>query len=189
MSPGDRRALAIGVGVLAAAWLILRGLPDTIVRVEQLRHRTEARRSRLRDTREALAGLSSLEDSSKALIHAVAAMAPRLLSGETAELAARDFTGRLNTLASLHHARVGSPTVLPDSTRAGPLRRVTIKAALETDFPGLISLLQVLANGQPVVVVEHLEIKASEPWAAPDSPERLVVEMRATAWYLTRKSS
>lgn len=186
MRRNDRLALLIGGIVVVGAWLLLRVVPAAGRGWERVQERLASQRLLLTETREAVEALPQMEDSARGLTIRVATLAPKLLTGSSASLAASDLSGRLNTLVSLSHGRTTRFETTADSTTAGPLRRVTAVVGIETDFRGLTELLQKLSRDATVTVVERLQITASDPLPT-DEAERLTVELRITAWYLGRE--
>lgn len=183
MTDRDRRAMRLGILLVATCWIVFKGLPWGVDAWRTLTERVQARRVLLAETQLTLAGLSRLEDSARALTSRIAVMSPRLLAGSNAEVALSDLTGRLRDLAGRHHARVVSVTAEPDSLSARRLRRLRTSVVIETDFRGVTELLSALARDSLVTVVHGLAIAGQQPWMGPDQPESLQLEMRLTAWY------
>jgi hypothetical protein len=186
VTPRDRRAAMLGVAVVGAACLGLREIPRGVRQWRDARERLESQRILLTETRTALEALPRMEDSAKALTPQIAELAPRILAGSTAPVALSDLSGRLASIAGLLHARLVRFDPANDSTSAGPLRRVTAVAEVETDFRGVAELLAVLARDTLVTVVERVQLTAADPLALSATPERLDVELRISAWYLAR---
>ncbi len=185
MSPRDRRALVLGLGVVLSAVVLLRLLPALTGQVIELRGRAVLAGRLVQDTEAAIAALPALEDSARGLTRSVVALAPRLLAGPAESAALSDLSGQLATIADRHHARVLRMAPVPDSVAAGRLRRLTAAVTLETDFRGLAACLAALARGEATLVAEAVSVSAADPLALEGTPELLTVELRIRGWYLT----
>jgi hypothetical protein len=185
MTGRERRSLWLGLLTIVGAWLLLRGGPRVVGAFAASNERLAARRNLLAETRAALASLPRMEDSAKVLTAAVAGLAPRILSGNSAAVALSDLSGRLGTIAGRHHARLLRVEPAPGADSAGALRRVAATAEFESDFQGLAELLAVLAQDTLVIVVDRLQVSSEAASTTPPStPERLEIELRLSAWYL-----
>lgn len=185
MTPRDRRALVLGLGVVLSAVVLLRLLPALTRQVIELRGRAVLAERLVQETEAAIASLPALEDSALGLTRSVVALAPRLLAGPAEPAALSDLSGQLATIAARHHARVLRVAPVPDSVAAGRLRRLTAAVTLETDFRGLAACLAALARGEATLVVEAASVSAADPLALEGTPELLTVELRIRGWYLT----
>lgn len=187
VAPTERRVLALlgGTLLLAAA---LRAGPRGWSAWQALGERVAARRALLSEVTTALAALPALEDSAAFLREGLVALGPRLLAGQGEAAALADLSARLTTLAPLHHARLLRLELVPGSARAGRLRRLTARAGVETDFAGLAELLDGLERQVLILVPEHVVITQPEAPGPPEVPERLVVEVELTGWYLAAEA-
>ncbi len=185
MSPRDRRALGLGLGIVLAAVVLLRLLPALTRQLIESHARAVLAERLVQETEAAIAALPALEDSARSLTRAVVALAPRLLAGPVEPAALSDLSGQLTTIAMRHHARVLRVAPVADSTAAGRLRRLSATVTLETDFRGLAACLAALARGEATLVVEAVSVSAADPLALEGTPELLTVELRIRGWYLT----
>ena len=180
----DRRAVTLGAAVLIAAVLALRVLPWSVRRVlaagQDLRERTAV----LARVRADLADAPLLQDSAGALTRAIVGLAPKLLSGDTPAEAFADLSGRVNLAASRNQAKLERTDQLPDSGVAGRLRRVRVRASLQSDIRGVTGLLRALELGETVLSVEDLRIVAPDPNSGDGAPEVLRVDVTVTGWFL-----
>jgi len=172
------------VGILAlrlAPW----GWRAALDRAEEFRSRAEL----LARARATVDAASTLQDSSVATEAKLVALAPKILAaGQEAEAVA-DLGGRLNVLASAHRVRLSRTDPIGDSTRAGKLRRVSVRVALEGDSRGTLGFLGGLAAEPAVLVLQDLRIMAPNAAATSTVPEVLETEATVLAWYLARESS
>ncbi len=188
MTSTERRTLLFGVLVIGGAWLGLHALPAGLHRWNAGRERFIERERVLTETRRMLETLPLLEDSARVLTRAVASVGNQILSATDAPLAQNELAGRLRLIAARHGVMVLGASPVPDSTAAGQLRRVRASISLECDFRGLSEIMAALLRESVVIVTEHLSASATDPWADAATPERLQVELRLSAWYLTETS-
>lgn len=184
MTPRDRRALIIGVGVVLAAVVLLRVLPATLRSVNEARAMLRERAALLARTRDEMASLPKLRDSAAVLSQALVALAPQLLSGSVDAEAAADISGRVNIIASRAPAKVERLDPIRDSITTGRLGRVRLHAALETDVRGLVAVLKAIDTGDEVLLLEELHVEAPQPAGAERGPEILRIEVIVSGWYI-----
>lgn len=134
-------------------------------------------------TRDEMAALPTLRDSTAVLSQALIALAPQLLSGLSAAEASSDLSGRMNLIASRAPAKVERLEVLRDSMVNGRLGRVRVHAAVETDVRGLVAILKAIETGDEVLHLDELHVEAPRPDPAERGPEILSVEVTVSGWY------
>jgi hypothetical protein len=181
----DRRALLMGGAVVLGAVFLLRVLPWGVRSALGAEAGLRERAALLARTRADLADASTLRDSAVEVGRALVGLAPRILSGKTVAEAVADLSGRVNLAASEHQAKLERVDPVADSTAAGRLRRVALRAAFECDVRGLIGVLQALEFGKTALGVRELRVTAVDVGSADKSPEVLKVEMMVTGWFLT----
>ncbi len=189
MTQRDRRALMHGGGVVLAALLMLRVLPWTVRRAVGAERDLRARAALLVRARADLADAALLRDSAAALGQALVRLAPELLSGVTPAEAGADLSGRINVAASRNAAKLERVDQVPDSGAAGRLRRVRLRATLESDIRGVVGVLRALELGDGALSVTELRIVALDPNSADRGPEVLRVELTIAGWFLARPES
>ncbi len=186
MTERDRRVLLLGGAVTVGAVVLLRVLPWTVQSALAAEAMLRERAVLLGRARANLAGASGLRDSAAALGVALVGLAPKILSGGTATEATADLSGRVNLAVSGHQAKLQRVDPVPDSTRAGRLRRATLRAAFECDVRGLAGVLQALELGKAALAVRELHVVAVDPGFPDRTPEVLRVELTVAGWYLQR---
>jgi len=183
----DRRAVILGGGVVVAALLLFRLLPWTVRSAVAAEAGLRERAALLARARADLTGAALLRDSSVALGRALVDLAPRILSGKTTAEAVSDLSGSVNLAVSAHRARLERVDPVADSSRAGMLHRVTLRAAFECDVLGLSGVLQALEFGKVALSVRELRVTALDAGVLDKTPEVLRVEMTITGWFLARR--
>ncbi len=188
MTPKDGRVVTIGC-ILLATLLVLRIVP-WIVRSAIAAEAGLRDRARLVALARAdLATASQFGDSAARLSRALAQLAPKILSGNTAAEALADLSGRVNLAASEHRAKLDRVDPVADSARGGRLRRATLRASFACDVRGLVSMLQALELGKAALTVKDLRITAIDPGSLDKSPEVLRVEVTVSGWFLASREA
>jgi hypothetical protein len=156
--------------------------------VRDARDRLEARTELLGRMEADVRSTSRLEDSAAAVRTRVVALAPELLGpgGESEAVAA--LGALLSSAAERQRVRVSRTEAVPDSARAGPARRVSVRATLESETAGLLGMLEALARQRAVLTVGSLQIAADPPPVA-SAPELLHTEFTLSGWYLPARTS
>lgn len=186
MTPRDRRALVVGGAITAAALFGLRLAPWVVRFLGELHQRVAMQAESLARAQDDIRQAQLLVDSGGVLKAKVLALAPRILSGSTGANATADLSGRLHAAAGNHRVRVERTDVIPDSTRAGGLQQVVVRAMLESDSRGTLEMLRELTRSGVVVSLRDLRIMAIDPNSPDRSPEVLRTEVTVQGWFLNR---
>jgi len=180
----DRRALIVGGSVTLSALLLLRVLPWSVRSLVAAETQLREQMALLARARVDLTDAAMLRDSATQLSRALVALGPRILSGSTAADAMADLSGRVNLAASSHLAKLERIDPVTDSTSAGRLRRVTLRAGFEADVHGLVGVLQALTFGKVALALRELRVTAADVAAPEKIPEILRVELTVSGWFL-----
>jgi len=189
MTLRDRRALLLGGLAVGLAVLGLRVLPWLIRRGSMAYSQLEEHATLLARTRDELATLSELRDSTAVLTRALVALAPQVLSGSTAAEAGADLSGRINLAASRAPARVERLEAMPDSSSDGRLGRARVHAAFETDVRGVVAFLRAIDAGEGVLTLDELRVVTPDPGAPDRGPEILKIEVTVSGWYIKTRDA
>ena len=185
MTERDRRALILGGSVVIGAVLVLRVLPWGMRSALAAEAGLRQRAALLARARADLAEASILRDSAVQLGQALVGLAPKILSGNSVAEAVADLSGRVNLAASRNQAKLERVDLQTDSTVAGRLRRVALRAAFECDIRGLVGILQALTFGKAALAVRELRVTAVDAGSGDKNPEVLQVEITVAGWFLT----
>jgi type II secretion system (T2SS) protein M len=180
----DRRALVLGGAAVIGAVLLLRVLPWGVRRVLAAETGLRERATLLARARADLADAGVLRDSAVQLGQALVGLAPKILSGNSAADAGADLSARVNLAVAGHQGKLERVDALPDSLRAGRLRRVALRAAFECDVRGLAGVLEALEFGKVALSLRELRVTAVDAGSADKLPEALRVEVTVAGWYL-----
>ena len=190
MTPRDRRALLVGGAAVFGALVMLRVLPWTVAAVGRLRERTAQQSAAASRARAVLAVAPAARDSLTRVLNAIVALAPQLVDVHSAAEAQASLSALVSLAANRHGlkvARLDPLPPLPDSS-AGVFRRVTVHAELEGDVAGLAGLLRAVETSEPLLSVVSLAVSAPDPYAHPNAPEVLHLEIDVMGYYLPRGS-
>ena len=184
MTGRERKVLAIGGAIVVTALLLFKVGPGAAKAWAAARDRLEADAEHLVRLRATVEAVDVLADSAAAVRAAFVALAPRILSGGTGPEALASLTGHLNAAADRSNARLEGTEPMADSTAAGPVRRVTVRASYESDMRGTAAILSSLDDAPVALLVSSMRIEARDP-ASPDaSPEILKSQLVVSGWYL-----
>jgi hypothetical protein len=179
----DRRALMLGgVGLLLA--IALKAAPPVVGAVRGLNAEVLSRSKTVARMRTNVRGAGAVFDSATLVRKDLAALAPRLLSGRSSAEATADLISRL-TAAAAGSATLEHADPAEDSTRVVWIRRVTVRAAFESDMRGALTLLHAIARQPAVLTVRAIRIVAPDPGSADAAPEILKIETTVSGWYIT----
>jgi hypothetical protein len=184
MTERDRRALILGGSVVIGAVFVLRVLPWGVRSALAAEAGLRQRAALLARARADLAEAGGLRDSAVDLGQALVGLAPKILSGTSVAEAVADLSGRVNLAASRNQAKLERVDPKTDSTVAGRLHRVALRAAFECDVRGLVGMLQALTFGKAALAVRELRVTAVDAGSADKNPEVLRVEMTVAGWFL-----
>lgn len=185
MTTRDRRALAVGLGVVLAAMVGLRGLPWAVREIRNRRDRLAARRELLVRTQAEIRAARGLGDSARGLESALVALAPQVLLGRRETDAVADLAKRVGIAATAERIRVVRTVPVPDSGRVGRLRRVSVQASLEGDTGEMLgALARMERSGSPVGVAD-VRLTAIDAFSPATNPEVVEGEILVRGWYVT----
>ncbi len=185
MTARSRRALLLGAGTVAAAFLVLRVAPWSGRAALAWRGRVADQRETLLRERDLLAAEPQLRDSLARALAEVVALAPRLAAvGSDAEASA-SLASLVSLAASRHGLKVVRMDPLPDST-AGVFTCVAVHVELEGDIRGLVQMLRAVEIGDPVLTVVALSVDAPAPGAPRSAAESLRLALIVAGYSLRR---
>jgi hypothetical protein len=194
MTSRDRRALALGGGLIVLSWLGLRGLPTVVAALEDSRESVAQRTQLLARAQGRLSRVGRLDDSIAVLETAARALPDRLLGGEDAETASVDLMRRMRETLSAYGSFVsvsgfGSHGVIEERP---PLRLAYLDVAIESDFMGILEVTHEL-EGDSTLGLESISISGADEHAAAGlderttnkTAERLTATIRVSGWFRT----
>jgi hypothetical protein len=186
MTPRDRRAILWGA-VVVIVGLGGRLTPVVAERVRNARDGLEARAAVLTRMRVELGDSTRLQDSAEAVRKQVAGLAGSVLTGGSGAEAGASLGALVSMAAERHRVRLSRTDALADSGSAGPARRVSVRATLESDSRGLLELLRAIAAGPATLTVDEVRVAADAP--GPKAAELLHIEITIHGWHLPRSDT
>jgi hypothetical protein len=189
MNARDRRALVVGGLIVGVAVLALRVVPRAVATLGREWTALEQSARLLAQSRAEVQGAATLDDTAAVLEQEVLALAPAILTGGTEAEAVADLVHRLTVLTQDRSALIERTDHVPDSLRAGALRRVVVRFTLRADSEGLFDLVREIEGGTVVLPIRHLRVLAPEPLAPATMPERLRAELTVQGWYVAQEET
>ncbi|HEU4647904.1 MAG TPA: GspMb/PilO family protein [Gemmatimonadales bacterium] len=138
-------------------------------------------------TQAEIAAGATLVDSVPQLREEMLAMAPHIVAGAGEAEAAEGLAARLGMFAENHHAKLLQATAIPDSVRAGRLRRVTVRMTMEGDTRGVIGVLRGIERDSVVLSVDEAAVSTMDPFTLGGGPEALRADITVHGWFLERE--
>jgi hypothetical protein len=178
--------VTIAGAIVAAAVLGLRVGPWSVRSYRGLREEVAARSAVLARMRDAIGEAEALGDSSEAVRQAYLALAPRVLSGDTEAAALASLTGHLGAVADRSRTTLERADAVPDSTRMGGVRRISVRASFEGDTRGITAALRAIDANPIALSTGAVRVVAPDPGSADGVPEVLKGEIVISAWYAER---
>lgn len=177
----DGRALLLGAGVVALAWISTRVVPRLAREHEALLARTEASVRQLEAARRVLAEEAWVRDSLAERGRRLVSWAPRLVAGNTRAEATAELQSLMTGLADQHRVRMVRVQPVEGSGSA-LFVQVRLRVEAQGDIGGLAQWLQALEEGDRLLTIPELAITAPEPAAPGGQPETLRAELVIAGW-------
>jgi len=177
-----RRAVVVGIGVIAAVLALADGIPAAVHRFVSLSTELRLRQELLTRVQMEIANAAAMEDEALATRRRLLDLAPRLLSGTDAIDAGESLAGIVN-LAANGRLKLDAPQFPKDSVQAGRVSQVKILVGFEGDLSGVVGFIKAIENGAPVARVVALHLRATNPEDG-KGPEVLRGQAIVEGWYL-----
>lgn len=180
MTLRDRRAIAIGTGLICVAVVAIHGVPWAAATHSALKKRASQQLDLVHAARIAALSLPALHDSLDYVLARFIGLAPRLVGRGSATEAAASLSGEVSLQAEEARLRVVELTSVPDSV-TGDVGRVTVQTELEGDLAGLAAFLERIETGDPVLSVRAMTVQSL---GAVRDPQVLRIRLDVCGWYL-----
>ncbi len=180
----DRRALVLGLAIVAVALAVVRIVPGLVRTAAVLRERAATARSAVQSAREAIAAGPTMRESLAVRGQRLAGWAPRLLGGSSTAEAQAELAAWLSGSAAVHNVRVLRQDVGADSS-VSLFQRLTQRVEAEGDISGVVGWLGAIESDQRLAQVASMRVNALDPAAS--GAERLHVELVIHAWAIVRE--
>jgi len=182
----DRRAVMVGVALVAGIVIAFRGVPTGLQGYDALRTHAMERQATLARARATIAARRALDDSLALLGARVVGLAPKVVAVGSGADGAAELSRIVNSLAGRANLHVVRLEPLPDSSDAR-LAETVVRLEVEGDVTGITAFLGHLEHGDPVVTVRSWSIQSSEAPAA--EAERLRAEFTVVGSYVRKERS
>jgi hypothetical protein len=181
----DRRALRLGMAVVAALLVLLKGVPAVDRWTRESRASAEELRTELSRARNAVEGKLQRRALTLAAGHEVAARAAWLVAGTNASAASGSLVALIASAAEQSETTLG--TVRPDMEHRtiGGFSRVRARADATGDLETIAVFLAALEEGPERLIVRELELSIAVP---PPPQQRELLRLSAVVEGLARAS-
>ncbi|HEX9611938.1 MAG TPA: hypothetical protein VF978_08595 [Gemmatimonadales bacterium] len=179
MTGRDRRAVILGLAVIAAAGIVR--VAPRLYGAGRARVAHAEQAAALAAAAAALAAESAaLRDTLTARAGAMVRLAPALVAGETAPQANAELSAFVSGTALTHRVAIHRIAPAPDSV-AGPLRRVEVRVSGEGDLDGIVRFIRAVEGSPQLLSLSHLVIEADGEMT---DVQRLRFEAAVRGWSL-----
>jgi hypothetical protein len=158
MGPRDRRALLLGLIVLAPPLLYLWGVRPYRTALDDARQQLAVERETLVRERAAIAAARKNPQLQHLADSAMRATSPRLFEGRDDVMASAELASYLGEVARARHVWLQDAATRPAELSPSGVRTLNVEIRAESDLQGVLSLLQALETGSKLVRVERLDL-------------------------------
>lgn len=188
MMKRDRRALVLGLIVISAAFLALRGLPAWRGWVSESRAVAEELSVEVARAQMQSSFGSSMLDTLEARNRRFLALEPLLVDGSTAASATASLTGLVTVAATTSNVHLGTLQVTADSSPSRNFARITVRGQANGDVRGLTAMIARLEGGTTLLRLSELQVTQMDPAAPSDRGESLQMSFTVHGLALLRES-
>jgi hypothetical protein len=184
MRTRDRRAILVGVLVLAPALAFIWGVRPYLAALDMARDRLDAERATLAREQGALAAARRNPELKQVVDSALQAMKPRLFEGRDEVIASAKLASYLGQVARRSHVWLQDAATRTATTTTPGVRTLHVDVRAQTDFRGLLTFLDALDHGDKLVRVERLDVSRGVAGAGDENVEVLTVTATVAAYAL-----
>jgi hypothetical protein len=158
MSAKDRRAVVVGVSVIVAALLLVRGIPAYRGALTDTRDRLASERDALARERAAVTAASRNPQLQHLADSAMRAATPRLFEGRDDVMASAELVTYLSGLTRQNRVLLQDAQTRPATASPSGVRTLHVDIRAESDLRGILALLQALERGGKLVRIDRIDI-------------------------------
>jgi hypothetical protein len=158
MGARDRRALLLGLIVLAPPLLYIWGVRPYRAALDDARQQLTVERATLVRERAAIAAARKNPQLQHLADSAMRATSPRLFEGRDDVMASAELASYLGDVARARHVWLQDAATRPAELSPTGVRALKVEIRAESDLQGVLSLLQALETGTKLVRVERLDL-------------------------------
>jgi hypothetical protein len=161
MSARDRRALRLGLIILAPALFYIWGVRPFRASLTTTRTEIAAKRELLSRELAAVSAARRNPELQRAADSAMRATAPRLFEGRDDVMATAELVSHLGVVAQEHQVLLEAASTRPTTIRDGGVRALQVEIRAESDLHGVLAFLRALEGSEKLLRVERLDISRS----------------------------
>jgi Type II secretion system (T2SS), protein M subtype b len=158
MSPRDRRAVLLGIGILLPGLLYIWAVRPYMTALSDVRDQLATERATLARERAAIATARRNPQLQHIADSAMRAMRPRLFEGKDDVMASAELASYLGDVARKTRVWLQTANTRPAVSEADGVRTLRVEIRAESDLRGVLTFLQALERGDKLVRVDRLDI-------------------------------
>jgi hypothetical protein len=158
MSPRDRRAVLLGVGILLPGLLFIWGVRPYQAALSDARDQLATERATLARERAAITTARRNPQLQHIADSAMRAMQPRLFEGKDDVMASAELASYLGDVARKARVWLQTASTRPAAASAEGVRTLRVEIRAESDLRGTLKFLQALERGDKLVRIDRLDI-------------------------------
>jgi hypothetical protein len=158
MSPKDRRAIILGLGIVLPALIFIWGVRPYRAAMAETRDELETARVALAREKAAVAAQPSDPGGQKSADSALTMVAGRLFEGRDDAIASAQLAAYLGSVAKRSRVLMQDANTRPSTTSPEGIRTLRVEVRAESDVQGVATFLHNLESGSKLVRVDRLEV-------------------------------
>jgi hypothetical protein len=158
MNARDRRALFLGLVVLAPALFYIWGVKPYRAALDDVHQQLDTERDALARERAAIAAARKNPQLQHLADSAMRATTPRLFEGRDDVMASAELASYLGDVARARHVWLQDASTRPATLAPSGVRTLKVEIRAESDLQGILTFLQALETGGKLVRVERLDL-------------------------------
>ncbi|HEY5219264.1 MAG TPA: type II secretion system protein GspM [Gemmatimonadaceae bacterium] len=182
MSTRDRRALLIGALVLAPGFIFIWGVRPYRAAVADARDQLASERATLSRELGAIATAQRNPRLQHVTDSALTAMQPRLFEGKDDVIASADLAAYLGDVAHDSHVWLQDASTRPATAPATGVRALHVDIRAESDFRGMLTLIQALERGDKMIRIDRMDISRTLGGINASNTETLTLSATITGY-------
>jgi hypothetical protein len=188
MQSRDRRAVMLGVAVLAPALLFIWGVRPYLAALDDARQELAAQRDALAREQAAVASARDNPRLRQVADSAMHALQPRLFEGRDDVMASALLASYVGDLAQRSRVLLQDASTRPSTVGKDGVRALAVEIRAESDLRGTLRFLQALERGTKLVRVDRLDVIRA-PGSTDDPAEALTITATISGFALADRGA
>lgn len=189
MTPKDRRAITIGLGILLPALFGVWGVKPFFAALAETRERLAVERETLARERAAIETARRNPRLRQAADSSMRATIPRLFEGRDDVMASAELASYLGDVARASRVWLQDASTRPAEQLPGGVRALRVEMRAESDLRGVLAMLKELELGTKFVRIDRLDISRVSRAGAQDNTETLAMSATVTGFAIGAESA